>query len=270
MIFIFKFMVFNLNLKCFQDRFLKRNKMEDYIIESEYGMQDMVITDPNTRIEITGNDILKKLYRNQGYTYENFWETQQDRYFQDVLLERSYAAVLRGDFKTADIYLALNYWNPELIDNVAIKAEEAGLAGEHGLEIMLTRICEYGKEEGFQCKALYFALWKKHIGLLEYILGKINIQNFTPYDLKAANIQGLGKYLCKKDPARFYMKKQNLDGVLSETLIVRTIEEEAEYLLNQKAKYIGLAIHKFSQKTLDNFIITRMPTEVLRYTLSML
>ena len=51
MIFIFKFMVFNLNLKCFQDRFLKRNKMEDYIIESEYGMQDMVITDPNTRIE---------------------------------------------------------------------------------------------------------------------------------------------------------------------------------------------------------------------------
>ena len=80
MFFIFKFMVFNLILKCFQDRFLKRNKMEDYIIESEYGMQDMVITDPNTRIEITGNDILKKLYRNQGYTYENFWETQQDRY----------------------------------------------------------------------------------------------------------------------------------------------------------------------------------------------
>ena len=66
------------------------------------------------------------------------------------------------------------------------------------------------------------------------------------------------------------MKKQNLDGVLSETLIVRTIEEEAEYLLNQKAKYIGLAIHKFSQKTLDNFIITRMPTELLRYTLSIL
>jgi hypothetical protein len=178
MLFTVKFMVFNSILKCFQERFSKGNKMEDYIIESEYGMQDMVITDPNTRIETTGNDILKKLYYNQGYTYENLWETEQDRYFQDVLLERSYAAVLRGDFKTADIYLALNYWNPELIDNVAIKAEEAGLAGEHGLEIMLTRICEYGKEEGFQCKALYFAMWKKHIGLLEYILAKINPQNF--------------------------------------------------------------------------------------------
>jgi hypothetical protein len=245
--------------------------MEDYIIESEYGMQDMVITDPNTRIETTGNDILKKLYYNQGYTYENFWETEQDRYFQGVLLERSYAAVLRGDFNTADIYLALNYWNPELIDNVAIKAEEAGLAGEHGLEIMLTRICEYGKQEGFQCKALYFALWKKHIGLLEYILEKINSINFTPYDLKAANIQGLGKYICKKDKARFYMKKEYLDGKLvSETLIVRSIEDEKEYLLNQEAKYIGLAIHKFSQKTIDNFIITRMPTEVLRRILLML
>ena len=244
--------------------------MEDYIIESEYGMQDMVITDPNTRVHTTGNDILKKLYQNQGYAKENNWETTQDRYFEDVLLERSYAAVLTGDFKTADIYLALNYWNSELIDNVAMKAEEAGLAGEYGLEIMLTRICEYGKEEDFRCKALYFALWKKHIGLLEYILAKINPQNITKYDLKAANIQGLGKYLCKKDPARFYMKKQYLDGVLSETLIVRTIEEEAEYLLNQEAKYIGLAIHKFSEKTLDNFIITRMPTEVLRYTLSML
>ena len=271
MIFIFKFMVFNLNLKCFQDRFLKRNKMEDYIIESEYGMQDMVITDPNTRIEITGNDILKKLYRNQGYTYENFWETQQDRYFQDVLLERSYAAVLRGDFKTADIYLALNYWNPELIDNVAIKAEEAGLAGEHGLEIMLTRICEYGKEEGFQCKALYFALWKKHIGLLEYILAKINPQNLTPMDLDAARTQELGKYLCKKDPVRFYMDKLYFGGeLLFEAPNMRTPKEQEEYLLNQKAKYIGLAIHKFSEKTLDNFIITRMPTELLRYTLSIL
>ena len=135
---------------------------------------------------------------------------------------------------------------------------------------MLTRICEYGKQEGFQCKALYFALWKKHIGLLEYILSKINAINFTPCDLKAANIQGLGKYLCKKDPARFYMKKQYLDGVLSETLIVRSIEEEKEYLLNKEAKYTGLAIHKYAKKTTDNFIITRMPTEVLRYTLSML
>jgi hypothetical protein len=243
--------------------------MEDYIIESEYGMQDMVITDPNTRIETTGNDILKKLYYNQGYTYENFWETEQDRYFQDVLLERSFAAVLRGDFKTADIYLALNYWNPELIDNVAIKAEEAMLSGQHGTSLMLTRICEYGKEEGFQCKALYFALWKKHIGLLEYILAKINTQNITKYDFKAASIQGLGKYLCKKDPARFYMKKQYLDNLVSETLIVRSIEEEAEYVLNQKAKYMSLAIHKFSEKTVNNFIITRMPMEVLRYTLSM-
>jgi hypothetical protein len=244
--------------------------MEDYVIESEYGMQDMVMTDPNTRIHTTGNDILKKLYHNGGYTKGNSWETEQDRYFQNVLLERAYAAVLRGDFNTADIYLALNYWNPQLIDNVAIKAEEACLAGEHGLEIMLTRICEYGKQEGFQCKALYFALWKKHIGLLEYILGKINIQNFTPYDLKAANIQGLGKYLCKKDSARFYMKKQYLDGVVSETLIVRSIEEEKEYLLNKEAKYTGLAIHKYSQKTKDNRIITKMPTEVLRYTLSMI
>ena len=244
--------------------------MEDYIIESEYGMQDMVITDPNTRIETTGNDILKKLYYNQGYTYENFWETEQDKYFQGVLLERSYAAILRGDFKTADIYLALNYWNPELIDNVAIKAEEAGLAGEHGLEIMLNRICEYGKQEGFQCKALYFALWKKHIGLLEYVLAKINPQNFTPYDLKAANIQGLGKYICKKDSARFYMKKQCLDGVVSETLIVRSIEEEKEYLLNKQAKYTGLVIYKFAQKTKDNRIITALPKEVLRYTLSMI
>jgi hypothetical protein len=66
------------------------------------------------------------------------------------------------------------------------------------------------------------------------------------------------------------MKKQNLDGILSETLIMRTSQEQAEFLLNQEAKYIGLAIHKFSEKTLDNFIITRMPTEVLRYTLSML
>ena len=244
--------------------------MEDYIIESEYGMQDIVITDPNTRIETTGNDILKKLYYNQGYTYENFWETEQDRYFQGVLLERSYAAVLRGDFKTADIYLALNYWNPELIDNVAIKAEEAGLAGEHGLEIMLTRICEYGKQEGFQCKALYFALWKNHIGLLEYILSKINSINFTPYDLKAANIQGLGKYICKKDKARFYMKKQCLDGVVYETLIVRSIEEEKEYLLNKQAKYTGLVIYKLAQKTKDNRIITALPKEVLRYTLSMI
>ena len=84
--------------------------MEDYIIESEYGMQDMVITDLNTRVHTTGNDILKKLYYNGGYTKENNWETEQDRYFQDVLLDRSYAAVLRGDFKTADIYLAMNYW----------------------------------------------------------------------------------------------------------------------------------------------------------------
>jgi hypothetical protein len=111
---------------------------------------------------------------------------------------------------------------------------------------------------------------EKHIGLLEYILAKINTQNFTPYDLKAANIQGLGKYICKKDSARFYMKKQCLDGVVSETLIVRSIEEEKEYLLNQKAKYIGLAIHKYAKKTTDNFIITRMPTELLRYTLSMI
>jgi len=245
--------------------------MEDYIIESEYGMQDMVITDPNTRVHTTGNDILKKLYQNQGYTYEKFWETEQDRYFQNVLLERSYAAVLRGDFKTADIYLALNYWNSELIDNIAIKAEEAGLAGDHGLEIMLNRICEYGKEEGFQCKALYFTLWKKHLGLLEYILEKINPQNISKYDFKAASIQGLGKYLCKKAPVRFYMKKQILDGnLVSETPIMRTYEEQAEFLLNQEAKYIGLAIHKFSEKTLDNFIITKMPTEVLRYTLSML
>jgi hypothetical protein len=245
--------------------------MEDYIIESEYGMQDMVITDPNTRIETTGNDILKKLYQNQGYTYENFWETQQDKYFQDVLLERSYAAVLRCDFKTADIYLALNYWNPELMDNVAIKAEEAMLSSQHGTSLMLTRICDYGKEEGFQCKALYFVLWKKHLGLLEYILAKINPQNISKLDFKAASIQGLGKYLCKKAPVRFYMKKQNLDGnLVSETPIMRTYEEQAEYLLNQEAKYIGLAIHKFSEKTLDNFIITRMPTEVLRYTLSML
>jgi hypothetical protein len=245
-------------------------EMEDYIIESEYGMQDMVITDPNTRIHTTGNDILKKLYRNQGYTFENFWETEQDRYFQGVLLERSYAAVLRGDFNTADIYLAMNYWNPELIDNVAIKAEEACLAGDHGLELMLTRICEYSKQEGFQCKALYFALWKKHIGLLEYTLAKINPINFTPSDLRAANIQGLGKYICKKDPARFYMKKQYLDGKLSETLIVRSIEEEKEYLLNKEAKYTGLVIHKYAKKTTDNFIITRMPTEVLRYMLSMI
>jgi hypothetical protein len=245
--------------------------MNDYIIESEYGMQDMVITDTNTRVHTTGNDILKKLYYNGGYTKENNWETEQDRYFQDILLDRSYAAVLRGDFKTADIYLALNYWNSELIDNIAIKAEEAGLAGEHGLEIMLNRICEYGKEEGFQCKALYFTLWKKHIGLLEYILEKINPQNISKYDFKAASIQGLGKYLCKKAPVRFYMKKQILDGnLVSETPIMRTYEEQAEYLLNQEAKYIGLAIHKFSEKTLDNFIITKMPTEVLRYTLSML
>jgi hypothetical protein len=90
-------------------------------------------------------------------------------------------------------------------------------------------------------------------------------------DFKAASIQGLGKYLCKKAPVRFYMKKQNLDGnLVSETPIMRTYEEQAEYLLNQEAKYVSLAIHKFSEKTLDNFIITRMPTEVLRYTLSML
>jgi len=244
--------------------------MQDYVLESEYGMQDMVITDPDTRIHTTCNDILKKLYHNGGYTKGNSWETEQDRYFQDVLLERSYAAVLRGDFNTADIYLALNYWNEELIDNIRIKAEEAGLAGNHGLEIMLTRICEYGKEEGFQCKAFYFVLWKKHIGLLDYILKKINLQNFTPYDLKAANIQGLGKYLCKKDPARFYMKKQYLDGVVSETLIVRTIEEEAEYLLNQKAKYIGLLIHRHEKTNKDNIVLTGIPKELLRYTLSML
>ena len=110
--------------------------MEDYIIESEYGMQDIVITDPNTRIETTGNDILKKVCNNVGYKNDkfwetNYWETEQDRYFQNVLLERSYTAVLRGDFNTADIYLALNYWNPELIDNIAIKAEEAMLSGDH-------------------------------------------------------------------------------------------------------------------------------------------
>jgi len=243
--------------------------MEDYIIESEYGMQDMVITRPHPMVQKIGNDILKKMYYNRGYSEGSRWEADEDRYFQDVLLEGSYAAVLRGDFKTADIYLALNYWNPELMNNIAIKAQVIGLAGDRGLELMLTRITEYGKSD-FQCKSLYFALWKKHIGLLEYILAKINPQNISEMDFKAAKIQGLGKYLCKKDPLRFYMKKQYLDGNLSETLIMRTYEEQAEYLLTHEAKYIGLAIHKFSEKTLDNFIITRMPTEVLRYTLSML
>jgi hypothetical protein len=66
------------------------------------------------------------------------------------------------------------------------------------------------------------------------------------------------------------MKKQCLDGVVSETLIVRSIEEEKEYLLNKQAKYTGLVIYKFAQKTKDNRIITALPKEVLRYTLSMI
>ena len=244
--------------------------MEDYVIESEYGMQDMVITDPDTRIHITGNDILKKLYHNGGYTKGNSWETEQDRYFQKVLLERSYAAVLRGDFNTADIYLALNYWNPELIYNVVIKAEEAGLAGEYGLELMLTRICEYSKRDDFQCKALYFALWKKHIGLIEYILAKINPQNITEWDFKAAKIQGLHNYLCKKDPVRFYIKKQYIGCNFYGLPLMRTPEEQREYLLNRDAKYIGLLIHRHEKKNKDNIVLTGIPTEVLRRILLML
>ena len=46
--------------------------MNDYIIESEYGMQDMVITDPDTRIETTGNDILKKLRTKQLNNTERY------------------------------------------------------------------------------------------------------------------------------------------------------------------------------------------------------
>jgi hypothetical protein len=244
--------------------------MEDYIMESEYGIQDMVITDPNTRIHTTGNDILKKLYHNGGYTKGNSWETEQDRYFQSVLLERSYAAILRGDFKTADIYLAMNYWNPELIDNVAIKAEEAGLAGYHGLELMLTRICEYGKGDDFQCKALYFALWKKHIGLVEYILTKINPQNITKWDFDAAKIQGLHNYLCKKDPVRFYIKKHYIGCNFYGLPLMRTPEEKKEYLLNREAKYTGLTIYNFAKKNKENKIITALPKELLRYTLSMI
>jgi hypothetical protein len=238
-------------------------------------MQDMVITDPNTRIHITGNDILKKVCNNVGYKKgkfweTDFWETEQDRYFQKVLIERSYDAVLRGDFKTADIYLALNYWNPELIDNIAIKAEEAKLSGDHGTSLMLTRICEHGKRDDFACKALYFVIWKKHIGLLEYILAKINPQNISKWDFGAACIQGLVKYLCKKDPVRFYIKKQYLDGILSETPIMRTPQEQREYVLNQEAKYIGLLIHKHYKKNNDNIVLTGIPREVLRYALSMI
>jgi hypothetical protein len=75
--------------------------------------------------------------------------------------------------------LALNYWNEELLDNIRIKAEEAIISGDHGTSLMLTRICEHCKRDDFECKVLYFVLWKKHIGLLEYILAKINPQNIS-------------------------------------------------------------------------------------------
>ena len=243
---------------------------QDYIKESIFGTKDMVITDPSTNIVTTAYNVIRNIFSNKGYLNGNKWETSQDRYFQDIILERAYNAVLQKDYFKADMYLALNYWNKEQINTYLRNSEEALIEGNLDKHNYCLELTYFGKD-GYPCRALIFVIWKKHIELLQYILSRIYPRNITEEDFESARINDVGKYLCKKDPSRFYMDKLYFGGeLLLDTPLIRTPKERADYLLQKKSKYEALAIHKYAKKTEQNIVLTGIPSDLLRYTLNMI
>lgn len=248
-----------------------------YKIESDYGFIDTVFVDTNrTENEATGSEIISRFVNNGGYSIGNGWEYPEDTYFQNVLLEKAYAAVLAEDFVKADTMLALNYWNQTLLNVILDKVEKAKLAGNASKAEHCLSLASFGKSN-FRCRALNFVIWKNHKQLFDYILQKINASNISENEFTAAFVIDLENgdgYFCeqimKKAPERFYLKKvvknKNTHYYVP---IMRTEIEIIERKKRLAAKYEILAIQKFGgKKDMPQSIITRLPYDVTRYMVS--
>jgi hypothetical protein len=232
------------------------------IMYSDYaGIADVVMEHPGTRLQTTANEVLRIICLNGGYSEGNEWETERHRYFIKQLLDKAYTAVLSGDINLADLYLSLGYWNSFYIDKMVKNADWFRFRKQESSANAIMSMTQYANTN-FRCKALYAVIWHKHIGLLNYVLSKINACNISEEDFHAACVQGLGKYICKKDPSKYYMDKNLMPKM-------RTLEEQHEYVMQQKSNYKTLAIHRFSKKTKDNIVLTGIPTEVMRTIITM-
>lgn len=240
-----------------------RNEYADGdIMYSEYaGIADVVMEHPWTGSQTTANEVLRMICLNGGYSQGNEWETEQHRYFIKQLLDKAYTAVLSGDINQADLYLSLGYWNSFYIDKMVKNAEGFLSRKQEGSASCIMAMTEYANTN-FHCKALFAVIWHKHIELFHYVLSKINSCNITEDDFKAACVQGLGKYICKKDPIRFYIDKNQMPKM-------RTLDEQHQYVMQRKTNYKTLAIHCFSKKTKDNILLTGIPPEVMRSIITM-
>jgi len=240
------------------------------IIYSEFaGISDIVIEEPYTGYFTTANEILRMITLNDGYTDGNIWETDRHRFLIKKLLDKAYAAVLEGDTDKADLYLSMDYWNAKSVDKMIKGAERFKQKNEMSSYNYITHFAGYANTN-FRCKALYAALWHKHIGLLNYVLSKINPCNISDEDFNAARVQGLVEFICNKDPTRYYMKKSYVNGLLTTvTPMIRTPEKREEYIMQQQANYEALAIHRFAQKTAENIAVTGLPTDVMRFIITM-
>lgn len=232
------------------------------IIYSDYaGIADVVMEHPETGLQTTANEVLRMICINNGYFEGNEWETERHRYFIKELLDKAYTAVLSGDINRADLYLSLGYWNSYYIDKMVKNADWFRFRRQDISADSIMSMTRFANTN-FHCKALFAVIWHKHIGLLNYVLSKINACNISEEDFYAACVQGLGKYICKKDPSKYYMDKNLMPKM-------RTIEEQQEYIMQQKSNFETLAIHHFSKKTKDNLVLTGIPTDVMRNIITM-
>lgn len=230
----------------------------DYILESEYGMQEIVIIDPQTGGgQVLSGDILRLPY----LIGERHHTSNDEAHNVNLLFQKANDAILVGDFLKADLYLGLNYWNEQLMSIILEKTKEKSIS-QHYLNI---------SKKPSQCYALYAAIEYKHIYIMKYVLSKINACNISIIDFNIACLNGLASHLCEKDPDRFYSREYKcpLSGDIKREYLYRTPKEMTAYLLN-KTKYYALAIHAFPEKIQHNNIIKSLPKDVLRYALNMI
>ena len=252
----------------------REEKMTDYkdgdIICSEFaGISDIVIEHDYTGYFTTANEILRMVTLNEGYAHGNAWETDRHRFLIQKLFDKAYEAVLEGNTDKADLYLSMDYWNTKSVAKMIKGAEKFKQKNDMSSYNYIMGLAGYAKTN-FRCKALYAVLWHKHIGLLKYVLSKINPCNISDEDLFASRMQELGPYICNKDPTRYYMDKLYFGGeLLFNSPIKRTPEETAAYIMQQQACYEALAIHRFAEKTKENIAVTGLPNEVMRFIITM-
>jgi hypothetical protein len=250
------------------------NDCQGKIVYAENGLPEVIIShEYRYGLETTAFDIIRKFSANNGYKNGKGWEYPEDEYFQQVLLGLANKALLAGDINKLDAYLGLEYWNVFYMGKLLDKINVAKRKNDQYTVRTCTQLTRFSNTM-FRSKALCFVIWHKHIPLFEYILSKINPCNISDDDFEFARMNGLGEYIVKKDPSRYYMRRyyhETDHEYYMEVPEIRTQRQREIYLLMRdlETKYEVLAIYNFSDLTKDNLLVRGMPKDVLRQIIQM-